>query len=70
MILSALTYADAAWEELSAMCDGNLQRLQNRAARIIARRLRSNEVMTMLGWPLLKTIKRKRQSSEKGTNVF
>ena len=59
LILSTLTYADAAWGELSAMCDENLQRLQNRAARIIARRYRSNEAMTMLGWPLLKTIRKR-----------
>ena len=56
LILSALTYVDAAWGELSAMCDENLQRLQNRAARIVARRYRSNDAMTMLGWALLKTV--------------
>ena len=58
-ILSALTYADAAWGELSAMCDENLQRLQNRAARVIARRHSSNEAMNMLGWLLLKSIRKR-----------
>ena len=57
LILPTLTYADAVWGELSVTCSDNLQRLQNRAARIIMRRDSSSEALNNLGWSDLKTIR-------------
>ena len=39
------------------MCNDNLQRLQNPAARIITRRNRSNEAMNILVWSDIKTVR-------------
>ena len=43
-------YADAAWGEISEGCCKELQRLQNRAARIILRRKTSKNAFHLLNW--------------------
>ena len=52
-------YPDTAWGELSATSSKTLQRLQNRAARIVLRRDSSKDTFNALGWAELET-KRKR----------
>ena len=48
--LRILDYADAAWGEISEGCCKELQRLQNRAARIILRRKTSKNAFHLLIW--------------------
>ena len=43
-------YADDAWGEISEECCNELQRLQNRAARIILRRKTSKNAFHLLNW--------------------
>ena len=43
-------YADAAWGEISEGCCKELQRLQNRATRIILRRKTSKNAFHLLNW--------------------
>ena len=43
-------YADVAWSEISEGCCKELQRLQNRAARIILRRKTSKDTLRVLNW--------------------
>ena len=64
LVLPVLCYTDTAWGELSVECKSRLQRLQNRAARtcIIVRRDSTSEALKTLGWPNLKT-NRKRSKS-------
>ena len=54
-----LCYTDTVWGELSATSSKTLQRLQNRAARIVLRRDSSKDTFNVLGWAELET-KRKR----------
>ena len=43
-------YADTAWGELSIGCSQELQRLQNRAARIVVKRNTSKNTFGLLNW--------------------
>ena len=43
-------YADIVWDELSVGCSQELQRLQNRAARIILKRNTSKDAFGLLNW--------------------
>ena len=43
-------YADVAWGEISEGCCKELQRLQNRAARIILRKKTSKDILRVLNW--------------------
>ena len=43
-------YADIVWDELSVGCSQELQRLQNRAARIILTRYTSKDAFGLLNW--------------------
>jgi len=43
-------YADVVWEEISEGYCKELQRLQNRAARIILRRKTSKDTLRVLNW--------------------
>ena len=54
-----LCYTDTVWGEPSATSSKTLQRLQNRAARIVLRRDSSKDTFNALGWAELET-KRKR----------
>ena len=45
-----LDYADVAWEKISEGCCKELQRLQNRAARIILWKNTSNDTFCVLNW--------------------
>ena len=62
LVLSVLCYTETAWGELSVECKSRLQRLQNRAARIIVRRDGSSEALKTLGWPNLETIRKRNKS--------
>ena len=62
LVLPVLCYTDTAWGELSVECKSRLQRLQNRAARIIVRRDSSSEALKTLGWPNLETIRKRNNS--------
>ena len=62
LVLPILCYTDTAWGELSVECKSRLQRLQNRAARIIVRRDSTSEALKSLGWPNLDTIRKKNKS--------
>ena len=59
----SLCYTDTAWGELSVECKSRLQRLQNRAARIIVRRDITSEALKTLGWPNLETIRKRNKST-------
>ena len=48
-------YSDSAWGELSEGCSQELQRLQNRAARIILQRMSSADTFNILKWTNLAT---------------
>ena len=48
-------YTDTVWDGLSIGCSNSLQRLQNRAARIIQRRATTEGSFKMLGWVDLET---------------
>ena len=50
-----LSYTDTAWGELSVGSSKSLQRLQNRAARIILKRDSSRDTFNVLGWTDLET---------------
>ena len=50
-----LSYTDTAWGELSVGSSKSLQRLQNRAARIILKRDSSRDTFNVLGWADLET---------------
>ena len=50
-----LCYTDTVWGELSATSSKTLQRLQNRAARIVLRRDSSKDTLNVLGWVELET---------------
>ena len=50
-----LSYTDTAWGELSVGSGKSLQRLQNRAARIILKRDSSRDTFNVLGWADLET---------------
>ena len=54
-----LCYTDTAWGELSATSSKTLQRLQNRATRIVLRRDFCKDTLIFLGWAELQ-MKRKR----------
>ena len=62
LVLPVLCYTDTAWGELSVECKSRLQRLQNRAARTIARRDSSSKALKTLGWPNLETIRKRNNS--------
>ena len=62
LVLPVLCYTDTAWGELSVECKSRLQRLQNRAARIIVRRDSTSEALKTLGWPNLETIRKRNKS--------
>ena len=55
VIEPVINYGDVSWGELSASCCHSLQRLQNRAARIIIRHDSSREALTLLNWTDLET---------------
>ena len=57
-----LCYTYTAWGELSVECKSRLQRLQNRAARIIVRRDSTSEALKTLGRPNLETIRKRNKS--------
>ena len=59
LIEPILCYNDTAWGELSATSSKTLQRLQNRATRIILRRNFCKDTFSFLGWAELQ-MKRKR----------
>ena len=61
LILPVLSNSDTAWGELSAECSNRLQRLQNRAARIIytIRCDRSSDAIKNAGWEKLETIRKR-----------
>ena len=48
-------YADTSWGVLSEACNNELQRLQNRAARIVLRRNRTENCLSSLNWLHLST---------------
>ena len=50
------------WGELSVECKIRLQRVQNRAARIIVRRDSTCEALKILGWSNLETIRKRNKS--------
>ena len=52
-----LTYADTVWGELSVGCSKNLQKLQNRAARVVIKRDTLEETFQILNWPNLESQK-------------
>ena len=59
-------YCSIVWDSLTDTLSGKLQRLQNRAARIISGlpySVRSNEIRTRLGWSSLDEIRK--QGSKK-----
>ena len=58
LVLPVLCYTD----ELSVECKSRLQRLQNRAARIIVRRDSTSEALKTLGWPNLETFRKRNKS--------
>ena len=62
LVLPVLCYTDTAWGELSVECKSRLQRLQNRAARIIVRQDSTSEALKTLGWPNLETIRKRNKS--------
>ena len=63
LVLPVRCYTDTAWGELSVECKSRLQRLQNRAARIIiVRRDSTSEALKTLGWPNLETIRKRNKS--------
>ena len=62
LVLPVLCYTDTAWGELSVECKSRLQRLQNRAARIIVRRDSTSEALKTLGWPNLETFRKRNKS--------
>lgn len=66
LVLPVFDYTDAVWCELSAGCCQNLQRLQNRAARIILQRDSSKNTFISLNWVDLAT----RRSIHKCILVF
>ena len=49
LIEPILCYTDTVWGELSAISSKTLQRLQNRAARIVLRRDSSKDTFNVLG---------------------
>ena len=55
LIEPILCYTDTVWDELSATSRKTLQRLQNRAARIVLRRDSSKDTFNVLGWAGLET---------------
>ena len=55
LIAPVFTYVDVVWSELSVECSTSLQRLQNRAARIIAKCNSSTEAFNKLNWKNLET---------------
>ena len=55
LIEPILSYTDTAWGELSVGSSKSLQRLQNRAARIILKRDSSRDTFNVLGWTDLET---------------
>ena len=62
LLLPVLCYTDTAWGELSVECKSRLQRLQNRAARIIVRRDSTSEALKTLGWRNLEIIRKRNKS--------
>ena len=62
LVLPVLCYTDTAWGELSVESKRRLQRLQNRAARVIVRRDSTSEALKTLGWPNLETIRKRNKS--------
>ena len=70
LILPLFDYCDVVWDNLSltSLADG-LQRLQNRAARVITREgyeVRSHDIRSRLGWNTLA----ERRSKHKATTMF
>ena len=68
-VLPVLCYQSCAtspvlttWGELSVECKIRLQRVQNRAARIIVRRDSTCEALKILGWSNLETIRKGNKS--------
>ena len=55
LIEPILCYTDTVWVELSATSTKTLQRLQNRAARIVLRSDSSKDTFNVLGWAELET---------------
>ena len=55
MIQPIFDYADTSWGVLSEACNNELQRLQNRAARIVLRRNRTENCLSSLNWLHLST---------------
>ena len=55
LIEPILSYTDTAWGELSVASSKSLQRLQNRAARIILKSDSSRDTFNVLGWTDLET---------------
>ena len=55
LIEHVFTYVDVVWSELSLECSTSLQRLQNRAARIIAKCDSSTKAFNKLNWKNLET---------------
>ena len=69
LVLPVLCYHSCAispviitWGELSVECKIRLQRVQNRAARIIVRRDSTCEALKILGWSNLETIRKRNKS--------
>ena len=55
VIEPVFNYTDTAWGTMSIGCSKNLQKLQNRAARIILRRASSRDTFDILKWTDLET---------------
>ena len=55
VIEPVFNYKDTAWGTISIGCSKNLQKLQNRAARIILRRESSRDIFNILKWTGLET---------------
>ena len=55
LIQPILNYTDTVWGGLSIGCGKNLQRLQNRAARLVQGRSTTDEAFQKLGWINLQT---------------
>ena len=69
LILPLFDYCDVVWDNLSLTLADRLQRLQNRAARVITREgyeVRSHDIRSRLGWNTLA----ERRSKHKATTMF
>ena len=62
MVLPHFDYCSNVWDNCGAVLKNKLQKLQNRATRIITKsgyEIRSSEIITNLGWSDLETRQKK-----------